>query len=203
MMKNKITTLLMAATVMMTAACTESHSGPTVTPPSWKGFNYVVKKASTSEQITRGDIEPGDEIRVFAVRKIQGKLIGQILGIIYIRYTAQTTNEAYLSEVLDKQVTSIPNTTLDGWEDPYATFTLPTLDGECLYYKVEAACAFEFNAHGNEYSNVDYSDQTSHEDPYLGSIYTNLTDFVPGIGGEASSAPGGDGLKYHTLYESN
>ena len=92
-MKNKIIILLVSLLAFVFAGCSENNDGPEVTPPSWKGFNYVVKKAvpdgqtGENEQIERGTVEPGDEIKVYAVRKNKGANIGQISGNIYVRYT--------------------------------------------------------------------------------------------------------------------
>ncbi len=203
-MKNKTATLLMAIMVLMMTACTESQSGPTVVPPSWKGFNYVVKKTieDKTEQTERGPINPGDEIKVYAVRKNYGTYIGQVNGTIYIRYTAYMANGISQTGELNKAVVSAVNSTVDGWEDPYATFALPKLDGECEYYRVEAACQFYFKTFGNQTSEVDYSDDESHVEPYLGNIYTDLANFDPMNGGSANSGTGTDGPQYHTLYKS-
>lgn len=206
-MKSKITILMTAVLSIIMTACSPSTSGPTVTPPSWKGFNYVVKQAVDNsdeyEQIERGPIRPGDEIKVYAVRKNQGKLVGQINGTIYVRYTAYMKTGAPQSGVLDKTVTSAPNAALDGWDDPYATFTLPELDGECDYYKVEVACQFYFHTHGNQNSDVDFSNSESHVDPYIGHIYTDPTSFHPMNGGTANSGRAAGELQYHTIYNSD
>ncbi len=197
--------------LLMMTACSQSESGPTVIPPSWKGFTYSVKKADTGKEIERGDINPGDEIRVFAVRNDHGNdFIGKIDGTMYIRYTAYQNTGTPKSETLECPVTSIVKTDFDEslqhsnyalYEDPYATFKLPTIDGEYEFYKVEVGCQFYFKTFGNQYSEVDYSDNSSHEDPYIGNIYTNLNGFHPMNGGSASSKVGGDGLAYQTLYQ--
>lgn len=203
-MKNRIAIMLTAVIAMIVTSCSESQSGPTVVPPSWKGFNYVVKKnvgnGDEYEQIERGQIRPGDEIKVYAVRKNHGKCIGKINGTIYIRYTAYMETGAPESEVFDKSVTSIENAAYDGWEDPYATFTLPELDGEYSYYRVDVACQLYFKAFGNQYSEVDLSDTESHMDPYLGHIYTDLSLFHPENGGSASSSQSSETQQYHTIY---
>lgn len=191
---------------MIMTACSSNESGPTVAPPSWKGFNYVVKKDKPEgepELIERGAINPGDEIKVYAVRKSQGKLVGQINGTIYVRYTAYTGPGLPKTEVLDKSVTSTPNASLDGWEDPYATFSLPAIEGECDYYKVEVACQLYFHTFGNQNSDVDFSDNESHIEPYIGHIYTDPAYFHPLNGGSANSGKDGNednGLQYHTIY---
>lgn len=204
-MKNKITMLTMAVFAMIMTACSSNEASPEVAPPSWKGFNYIVKKAvgDEYEQTERGPISPGDELKVYAVRKSHGKLVGQINGTIYIRYTAYMKTGAPQTEILDKSVISTPNANLDGWEDPYATFTLPELDGEYEYYKVEAACQLYFRAFGNQNSVVNFSDSESHMDPYLGNIYTEMAEFHPMNGGSANSGRVTGGLQYHTIYTTN
>lgn len=205
-MKNKLIVSLAALFAIIFTSCTESNDGPVVTPPSWKGFNYVVKRAveggQTGEyaQIERGELVPGDEIKVYAVRKNPGANIGQISGTIYIRYTLYPEKGAPIIETLDKPVTSLANSSFDGWEDPYATFVLPSTDQTYSYYKVEAACQFYFKTFGNQNSEIDYSDQASHEAPYLGSIYTDFSKLHPMNGGSANSGNESGELKYHTIY---
>lgn len=205
-MKNKIIILLVSLLTFVFAGCSENNDGPEVTPPSWKGFNYVVKKAvpdgqtGENEQIERGPVEPGDEIKVYAVRKNKGANIGQISGNIYVRYTISPEKGNVISGTLDKPVTSLANSSYTGWEDPYATFALPSIDQPYDYFKVEVACQFYFKAFGNQNSMVDYSDQTSHEEPYIGSIFTDLANFHPMNGGSANSGQAGGDLKYHTIY---
>lgn len=198
---------LMAAFATFMTACSPNENGPVVAPPSWKGFNYVVKKAVGEDyvQTERGPIAPGDEVKIYAVRKSQGKLVGQITGTIYLRYTAYPKTGAPQTGTLDKAVTSVANSNLDGWEDPYATFTLPALegDGECEYYKVEAACQLYFRTFGNQNSDIDFSDTESHMDPYIGHIYTESSGFHPMNGGSANSGREAGGLKYHTIYNSD
>lgn len=205
-MKNKIIASFVALFAIILTSCTESNDGPVVTPPSWKGFNYVVKRAvdggQTGEytQIERGELVPGDEIKVYAVRKNPGANIGQISGTIYVRYTLYPENGAPITGTLDKGVTTLANSSLDGWEDPYATFVLPSTDQKYSFYKVETACQFYFKTFGNQNSNIDYSDQTSHEEPYLGNIYTDLSKLHPMNGGSANSGNEAGELKYHTIY---
>ncbi len=206
-MKNKITTFVMAILAMILTACTQNGAGPTVTPPSWKGFNYVVKKAVGNEYEfpERIDIKPGDDIKVYAVRKNPGVYLGKITGTIYVRWTAYMKSGAPQTGMLDKSAESPANAEWDGWEDPYATFAMPELNGEYDYYMVEAACQLHFKAFGNQNSNVDYSDQTNHEDPYIGNIYTDYNNFHPMNGGAANSGKNvgeENGLKYHLLYRS-
>lgn len=92
-MKNKILLLFVSFIALAFAGCSENNDGPLVTPPSWKGFNYVVKRsveggqAGEYEQIERGELVPGDEIKVYAVRKNRGSNIGQVSGDIHLRYT--------------------------------------------------------------------------------------------------------------------
>ena len=67
-MKSKIKFLFVALLAILAISCSESNIGPTVTPPSWKGFNYAVKRAIDGgqageyEQKERGALLPGDEI---------------------------------------------------------------------------------------------------------------------------------------------
>lgn len=205
-MKNKALFLLSALLLIFAASCSESHDGPVVTPPSWKGFNYVVKrsvdggKPGEYVQIERGEIVPGDSIRVYAVRRNTGANIGQISGTIYVRCTLHPESGAPVTEILDQTVTSLANADYTGWENPYATFALPKTDKPYNYYKVEVACQFYFKAFGNQYSEVDYSDQCSNEAPYLGHIYTDFSNFHPMNGGSANSGKEDNGLKYHTIY---
>ena len=133
-MKNKIIILLVSLLTFVFVGCSENNDGPEVTPPSWKGFNYVVKRsveggqAGEYEQIERGEPVPGDEIKVYAVRKNKGVNIGQISGNIYVRYTISPEKGDVISGTLDKPETSLANSSYTGWEDPYATFALPSID---------------------------------------------------------------------------
>ena len=204
-MKSKIKFIFVSLLTILATSCSESNIGPTVTPPSWKGFNYVVKhpvpgNPGDTVQVERGALYPGAPIRVYAVRKSQGRFIGKITGTIKLRCTLYPSTGAPQTTVLDEIIKSLPNDTYDGWEDPYATFTLPSFEGEYEYYKVEVACRFLFKTSGNQNSLVDYSDQTSHEEPYLGSIFTDLANFHPMNGGSANSGWEGSNLKYHTIY---
>ena len=205
-MRNKILMCVLVLMTLVLTSCSESTDGPTVVPPSWKGFNYVVKREINSgqsgeyEQIERGALKPGDDIKVFAVRKNQGTYVGSISGKIYVRCTWGIEDGVFVSETLEKGVTSVANSTLDGWEDPYATFELPEYDEPYTKIQVEVACQFYFKAFGNQNSKVSILDQTSNEAPYLGHIYTDFDTFDPLNGGSASSGREGSGLKYHTLY---
>lgn len=203
-MKNKLTFALAGITLLLLTSCLGDFDAPTVQPPSWKGFNYVVRKnvaGGETEQEERGAIQPGNSIRVYAVRKSAGKNIGKIDGAIYIRTTLTPKTGNVVVKNLDALVTTLPNAAMDGWENPYASFDLPKYEGEYLRYKVEVACNFYFRANGTEDSEVDYGDRTSHEEPYIGNIYTNYTTFSPLNGGDASTSQGGNGIVYQTLYE--
>ena len=202
-MKNKIFLLIIVLCACLLSSC--SFEAPLVAPPSWKGFNYEVKQPDPDNigdtvQVERGDLYPGAPVRVYAVRKSQGRLIGQITGTIKLRCTVYPSTGAPETTILDKTVISLANDTYDGWEDPYATFTLPSFEGEYDYFKVEAACQFYFNTFGNQDSEVDFSDETSNEAPYLGNIYTDRATFHPMNGGAASSGMEDGELKYHTIY---
>ena len=199
-MKNKIIILLATMFVLAFSSC--SHA-PTVVPPSWKGFNYKVKQATENGdtiQVDRGALKPGSQIKVYAVRKNPGVYVGKMYGTIFVRTTAFFDDGTSSVEVLDKSAIQMENASLDGWEDPYATFTLPDTDKSYVYYNVEAACQFSFKTFGNQDSEVDFSDQTSHEEPYLGHIYTDLTNFHTYNGGSANTGKVAGELKYHTIY---
>ena len=148
----------------------------------------------------RGELVPGDEIKVYAVRKNRGSNIGQVSGDIHLRYTLYPEKGNVISGTISNPVTSLANNSFDGWEDPYATFTLPSTDMPYEYFKVEVACQFYFKAFGNQNSDVDYSDQTHHEEPYIGNIYTDFANFHPMNGGSANSGNYGGGLQYHTIH---
>ena len=202
-MKNKIVLLITVLCACFLSSCT--FEPPLVAPPSWKGFNYEVKQPDPDNigdtvQVERGALYPGAPVRVYAVRKSQGRLIGQITGTIKLRCTVYPSTGAPETTILDKTVISLANDTYDGWEDPYATFTLPSFEGEYDYFKVEAACQFYFNTFGNQDSEVDFSDETSNEAPYFGNIYTDRATFHPMNGGSASSGTEGGELKFHTIY---
>lgn len=205
-MRNKLIIWTLALLAVVVTSCSENNDGPIVTPPSWKGFNYVVKQADENGnpgdtvQVERGILRPGSPVRIYAVRKNKGTYVGEISGKIYVRCVAYLEKGASISHQLDEYVISLANATYDGWEDPYATFVLPSIDTPYSYYKVEAACQFQFKAFGNQNSFVDYSDQTSHEEPYLGYIYTDFANMHPMNGGSANSGVAGGELKYHTIY---
>lgn len=206
-MKSKTIFLFAALVLMLASSCSQNQDGPTVTPPSWKGFNYAVKRSVDGGkpgeyiQEERGDLVPGDSIRIYAVRKSAGTYIGEIRGDVYVRTTIYPENGAPVVTIQDQRVVSLANSEYTGWEDPYATFGLPDIDVAYTYFKVDVACQFSFKAFGNQYSEVNYGDQTSHEDPYIGHIYTDLVNFHPMNGGSANSGKEGDGLKYHTIYQ--
>ena len=90
-MKNSIKYFVMAIVGLLVTSCTQNLDGPDVTPPTWKGFNYVVRKGVEGglpgefAQIERGDLEPGDSIKVYAVRKHHGIHTGQISGSMFLR----------------------------------------------------------------------------------------------------------------------
>ena len=205
-MRNKLAIWTLALLAIVVTSCLENSDGPTVTPPSWKGFNYVVKQQAENGnpgdtvQVERGALRPGSPIRIYAVRKNKGTYVGEISGKIYVRCTLYPEKGAPITQQLDDHVISLANATYDGWEDPYATFVLPSIDTPYTYYKVEVACQFQFKAFGNQNSYVDYSDQTSHEEPYLGHIYTDYVKMHPMNGGSADSGSEGGELKYHTIY---
>ena len=201
-MKNKFIILLATMFVLAFSSCLQNNDGPTVVPPSWKGFNYRVKQATENGdtiQPERGALYPGAQIKVYAVRKNPGVYVGKMYGTIYVRTTTFFEDGTSIVTDLDKSAIQLENASYDAWEDPYATFTLPDTDKPYVSYKVEAACQFSFKTFGNQNSDVDYSDQTSHEDPYLGHIYTDLTTFHTYNGGSANSGKVVGGLKYHTI----
>lgn len=204
-MKNRLLLLAgIAILLVLISSCASEDTA--VQPPSWKGFNYIVKKAvadgkpGDTEEIERGNLVPGDQIKIYAVRKSKGKKIGEIRGDIYVRTTLLPAVGAPVIEEYSKPVVSLANSSLDGWEDPYITYDLPAYEGEYRHYKVEVACRFYFRAFGNENSEVDLSDRTSHEEPYIGNIYTNYDTFSPLNGGDAATGMGTT-LEYQTLYE--
>ena len=202
-MKNKFIILLATMFVLAFSSCLQNNDGPTVGPPSWKGFNYRVKQATENGdtiQQERGALYPGAQIKVYAVRKNPGVYVGKMYGTIYVRTTTFFEDGTSIVTDLDKSAIQLENASYDAWEDPYATFTLPDTDKPYVSYKVEAACQFSFKTFGNQNSDVDDSDQTSHEDPYLGHIYTDLTTFHTYNGGSANSGKVAGGLKYHTIY---
>lgn len=208
-MRNKILMWALALVAVVWTSCSESTDGPTVVPPSWKGFNYVVKRpvqgggADEYEQLERGAIQPGDEIKVYAVRKNEGKNVGKLEGKIHVRCTILYKDGMLVEKEMDAGIVSeVKTVTLDGWKDPYAIFILPKADREYESFKVEAGCQFYFKTFGNEYSEIDLTDQTSHEKPYLGHIYTDLIHFHPMNGGSASSGNEDSSLQYHTIYNS-
>ncbi|MBR4161169.1 MAG: hypothetical protein IKT87_05785 [Bacteroidaceae bacterium] len=202
-MKNKFIILLATMFVLAFSSCLQNNDGPTVVPPSWKGFNYRVKQATENGdtiQQERGALYPGAQIKVYAIRKNPGVYVGKMYGTIYVRTTTFFEDGTSIVTDLDKSAIQLENASYDAWEDPYATFTLPDTDKPYVSYKVEAACQFSFKTFGNQNSDVDDSDQTSHEDPYLGHIYTDLTTFHTYNGGSANSGKVAGGLKYHTIY---
>lgn len=204
-MKSILSRLCLLLLSVFIASC--SFDAPLVTPPSWKGFNYAVKKPveggkpGDSTLVIRGDLKPGDPIRVYAVRKNYGVNVGAISGKIHLRCTiTEESGRPHIFE-LDKGVTSLANDAYDGWDDPYATFTLPTITEPYQSIRVEASCQFYFKAFGNQNSEVDLADMSNHEEPYLGYIYTDYMNFDPMNGGSASCNPNGSGgLKYHVIY---
>lgn len=202
-MKKKIQFMLAALLALFVTSC--SNVKDTVVPPSWKGFNYVVKRPVEGgrpgdyDQIERGALVPGDEIKVYAVRRNKGANVGAISGTISVSCTMYTEKGERINHVITNPVTTLSDSSHEGWEDSYAIFTLPAADVPYTYYEVKAACQLYFKAFGNHESHVDMSDQTSHEDPFLGHIYTNQVD--PLNGGSASSGKEGGELRYHTIYK--
>lgn len=203
-------TSLIVVLVLFTAflaSCTDAST--TVVPPSWKGFDYVKRLSAGDDESSLGNgdksILPGDEIKVYAVRKNEGRNIGAISGRFFLRTVLTPENGPDVYDLQEEAAKSEANSTYDGWKDPYAVFTIKNDGARYTHIKVEVGCKFSFKCFGSEDSGVDWSDLTYHEDPYYGSIYTNQTKFSPLNGGEASSAQGGstdEEVKYHTIYES-
>lgn len=198
-----IAVLSLFAILLTSCAEAPTSGASTVVPPSWKGFDYV-KRLTTGGDEDKS-LLPGDEIKVYAVRKREGRNIGAISGYFFLRTVLTPENGPDVYDLQEEAAISEANSTYDGWKDPYAVFTIKNDGVRYTHIKVEVGCKFSFKCFGREDSGVDWSDLTYHEDPYYGSIYTNQTKFSPLNGGEASSAQGGsteEEVKYHTIYES-
>ena len=139
-----------------------------VVPPSWKGFDYKVLKAGTGEETERGEIGPGDKVRVYCWRKSNGVLTGQVKGKIVFKWTTQADGPSVVTEMTEDVKTPV-NDDYDGWKDySYADFEIPD-GGPYDFRKAEVTCNLYFECFGQ---NVRWDDHTSHVDPYIGSIYT-------------------------------
>lgn len=150
-----------------------------VVPPTWKGFDYKVKKDGIGEDTERGEIGPGDKVRVYCVRKSNGVLTGMIKGKITLKWTTQAEGPSVVTEMTEEVITPVNpvNPDYDGWLlYSYADFNIPD-GGPYDFCKAEVTCNLNFECFGQ---NVRWDDKTSHMDPYIGSIYT--TGCIPTYG---------------------
>ncbi len=147
-----------------------------VVPPTWKGFDYKVKKGGVGEDTERGEIGPGDKVRVYCVRKSNGVLTGMIKGTITLKWTTQASGPSVVTEMTESVTTPV-NPTYDGWLlYSYADFNIPD-GGPYDFCKAEVTCNLNFECFGNA---VRWEDHTSHMDPYIGSIYTTNCNATKG-----------------------
>ena len=139
-----------------------------VVPPTWKGFDYRVKKGGDGEETDRGEINPGDVVRVYCYRKSNGLRTGQIKGTITLKWTTQADGPSTTVEMTETVMTPA-NESFDGWKDySYANFKIPD-GGPYVFRKAAVSCSFTFECFGQS---VKWEDRTSHVDPYIGSIFT-------------------------------
>lgn len=167
-MKKLILLMSVVLGMFSVSSCSSDEDRYAVVPPTWKGFDYKVKKAGTGEETERGEIGPGDKVRVYCWRKSNGVLTGMIDGTITLKWTTQADGPSVVTP-LTENVTTLPNSTYDGWQlYSYADFEIPD-GGPYDFCKAEVTCNLHFECWGQT---VKWEDHTSHVDPYIGSIYT-------------------------------
>ena len=170
--------ILLMSVVLGMFSASSCSSDYDVVPPSWKGFDYKVKRGDAGQEIERGEICPGDKVRVYCYRKSNGVLTGMVNGTITLKWTTQASGPSDVIK-MRKNVIS-PGIFDDGvWRwllYSYADFDIPE-GGPYDLRKAEVTCNLYFECFGQ---NVRWDDRTSHEDPYIGSIYT--FDCIPTYG---------------------
>ena len=173
MMKKLILLMSFVLGMFSVSSCSTDYD---VVPPSWKGFDYKVLKSGTGEETERGEIGPGDKVRVYCYRKSNGVLTGQVKGTITFKWTTQADGPSVVTEMTEDVKTPV-NDDYDGWKDySYADFEIPD-GGPYDFRKAEVTCNLYFECFGQS---VRWDDHTSHEEPYIGSIYT--FDCIPTYG---------------------
>lgn len=168
--------ILLMSVVLGMFSASSCSSDYDVVPPSWKGFDYKVKRGGAGQEIERGEICPGDKVRVYCYRKSNGVLTGMVKGTITLKWTTQASGPSVVTEMTENVITPV-NPEYDGWLlYSYADFDIPE-GGPYDFRKAEVTCNLYFECFGQ---NVKWDDHTSHMDPYIGSIYT--FDCIPTYG---------------------
>ena len=179
--------LLVLSAVTLCGCLGGNGSDYTVEAPTFKGFDYVVKR--TSEH--RTDIVPGDTLRIYCVRSSEGVLIGQMYGKILLRsiYTYDDNSKMTKDNLLDVY-TPVNTETYAGWLDSYATFYVPGSDAGKQLVRTEylVGATLTFKTFGNENSSI-VSNQSVNEAPYFGTF--KLLELTPASGGKVSTVPNG------------
>lgn len=168
--------ILLMSVVLGMFSASSCSSDYDVVPPSWKGFDYKVKRGGAGQETERGEICPGDKVRVYCYRKSNGVLTGMVKGTITLKWTTQASGPSVVTEMTENVITPV-NPEYDGWLlYSYADFDIPK-GGPYDFRKAEVTCNLYFECLGQ---NVKWDDHTSHMDPYIGSIYT--FDCIPTYG---------------------
>lgn len=168
MMKKLLFVAAILFVSFLSSSCSTDSTDYEVVPPTWKGFDYKVKEGGIGEETDRGEIRPGDKVRVYCYRKSNGLLTGEIKGTITLKWTTQGDGPSTTEEITENVISPV-NDTFDGWKDySYADFDIPE-GGPYVFCRAAVSCSFTFECFGQS---VRWEDKTSHVDPYIGSIYT-------------------------------
>ena len=156
----------------------------TVENPTFKGFDYQVRKRGEGSATVRGEILPGDSVRVYCVRNSPGRLCGLIHGYVLLRSTFVYADAPAVTTEMVKQVRD------DGGENCFAEFAIPFSDEGKVLTRVEyrVAATLGFQTFGGVKSDLDPK-QSVNVPPYFGTFV--LLDLTVSSGGRISTVPKG------------
>lgn len=182
MMKNVIFALLACVCVVALGGCSDVDY--TVENPTFKGFDYQVKKQGESAGTVRGDIMPGDILRVYCVRNTPGRLCGLMHGYVLLRSTY-----VYLGAP-SESIEVVKSVRDDGGDNCYAEFEVPSCGEGKVLARVEyrVAATLGFQTFGGIKSDLD-PQQSANVPPYFGTF--DLLDLTVSSGGRVSTVPKG------------
>ncbi len=131
--------ILLMSVVLGMFSASSCSSDYDVVPPSWKGFDYKVKRGGAGQETERGEICPGDKVRVYCYRKSNGVLTGMVNGTITLKWTTQASGPSVVTEMTENVITPV-NPEYDGWLlYSYADFDIPE-GGPYDFRKAEVTC---------------------------------------------------------------
>ena len=196
-----------ASTVMI---CSCSNDDYSVTPPSWKGFDYSInslKDIQANNLTPPSTINWGDTLKVTMVRKEFGHLVGQIRGTIYVLYTLTDPRTPQQTIETGDTLTIIHDaeaSTADYQYNCYAKVIIQAPDYQPQGYsitQIQTACLADISTFGSNKSEIIWNDLTSHESPYIGSSYVTKVDVMNGAQIVSSTSNEDTTLHYYTLWQ--